>query len=334
MTTESLTNWIPIRVYWQDAQLLVDWCRFDHDGFREPFFDDTVQRLLRRPFNLLFRRQTPVERLGDLCASRPGLSPAGFIFHMSRCGSTLMAQMLAALPQNVVISEPDPIDSVLRAHYKDPAIADEQRTEWLRGVVSALGQQRTPEQAHLFVKFDSWSIVELPLIRRAFPSVPWVFLYRNPVEVLASHLRQRGVHMVPGMIEPQLFGLTGAQLAEMRAEEYCARVLGTVCKIALRHGQEANGLLVNYTDLPQALWSSVAAHFGLSWSAAERSILADAARRDSKNPWQEYQTPASSPAAKAVVHEVCAQWVLPAYERLEDLRLARGSMCSSNAATS
>ena len=47
----------------------------------------------------------------------------------------------------------------------------------------------------------------LGTVRRAFPDVPWVFLFREPVQVLASHLRQRGAHMVPGAIDPALFGL-------------------------------------------------------------------------------------------------------------------------------
>ena len=62
----------------------------------------------------------------------------------------------------------------------------EQRIEWLRGVVSALGQPRLGTEKHLFIKFDAWKVLDLPLIRRAFPAVPWIFLYRDPVEVLTS----------------------------------------------------------------------------------------------------------------------------------------------------
>ena len=50
----------------------------------------------------------------------PGLPPSGFIFHMSRCGSTLAARMLAASPRNIVLSEADPIDYVLRAPCATP----------------------------------------------------------------------------------------------------------------------------------------------------------------------------------------------------------------------
>ena len=39
---------------------------------------------------------------------------------MSRCGSTLVSQMLAALPQNIVISEAAPIDAVVQLNRAQP----------------------------------------------------------------------------------------------------------------------------------------------------------------------------------------------------------------------
>jgi hypothetical protein len=53
-------------------------------------------------------------------------------------------------------------------------------------MVAALGQARAGE-TRLFLKLDCWHMRDLPLFRRAFPNTPWVFLYRDPVEVLVSH---------------------------------------------------------------------------------------------------------------------------------------------------
>ena len=92
----------------------MDWCHLGVERFTDPFFDQTIGRRLREPFCLLFRHRTPIDALIDRAAVHPGLRPAGFIFHMSACGSTLIAQMLAAQEKSVVISEADPIDSVLR----------------------------------------------------------------------------------------------------------------------------------------------------------------------------------------------------------------------------
>src|ERR687886_1815554 len=87
---------------------------------------------------------------------------------------TLVSQMLAALPQNIVISEASPIDAVLRSKYRDPAISDAQRVEWLRGIVSAYGRPRDSREKCFFIKLDSWHTMFMNLIQRAFPDVPWI----------------------------------------------------------------------------------------------------------------------------------------------------------------
>ena len=70
--------------------------------------------------------------------------------------------------------------------------------------------------------------LDLPLIRAAFPAVPWIFLYRNPVEVLVSHSRRRGAHVIPGVLSvpPDLD-------QPMPLVEYAARVLARICEAAL-----------------------------------------------------------------------------------------------------
>jgi len=120
--------------------------------------------------------RTPIAELGDWHAASPGMMPAGFIFHMSRCGSTLISQMLAALPQTVVISEASPIDWLART----TRVSEPVRSQWLRWMVSALGQRRSGTENRYFIKFDSPTVMALPFIRRVFPSVPWVFAFRNP----------------------------------------------------------------------------------------------------------------------------------------------------------
>src|SRR5260221_2794025 len=209
MKPTLLDGWIPIRLYWRENQPLIDWCYLGEMRLTEPFFAQSVEYRIQQPFNLLFRHQTTMDTLAELRAERPGLSPTGFIFHMSRCGSTLVSQMLAALPQNIVISEASCIDSVLRANYRNPQLDEQQRIMWLQGLISAFGQQRYAEQ-YFYIKFDSWHTLDLPLIRQAFPGVPWFFIYRDPVEVLVSNMRQMAGHMLGGMIEADQLGLDAA----------------------------------------------------------------------------------------------------------------------------
>ena len=152
--------------------------------------------------------------------ARPSVPPAGFVFHMSRCGSTLVSQMLAAHREHIVISEAGPIDTVLQSHRRRPGIGDEQRIESLRGLLAAYGQPGCGSAQRLFVKFDSWSVLDLPLVARAFPDVPWVFVYRDPVEVLASTRTRPRQPDGAGMLEPGLLGLDRPAVGVLSLDEY------------------------------------------------------------------------------------------------------------------
>jgi gluconate kinase len=253
----------------------------------------------------------------ELQSVEPGLAPSGFIFHMSRCGSTLAAQLLAALPQNIVISEAEPIDNVLRANWRYPRITDEQRIAWLRGLLSALARPRHQGQ-HFFVKFDSWHTLELPIIQRAFPGVPWIFLYREPVQVLASHQRQRGAQMVPGLLSPQWLRLDEASLAGISPDDYCARVLAQICQAAWQH-RNANALFLNYRQLPSAIWTEIAGHFRVDHSDEDIDRMRQATQFDAKNPGLFFAEDISSKlrAATPAIRQLAERWLMPIYTALE-----------------
>jgi hypothetical protein len=321
-STVELDGWIPIRLGRRDAQTVVEWCYSDRRRFSEPFFEQTVAACLHHPFNMLFRHQTPISALAELHGTQPGLPPTGFIFHMSRCGSTLIAQLLASLSQAIVIAEAEPIDAVLRAYLRDPAVSDEQRCTWLQWVISALGRRRYSQQQYLFVKFDSWSIMELPLVRRAFPDVPWLFVYRDPVEVMVSHAKMRGSQMVPRMIEPALLGLDVSDIRHMSLDEYCARTLASICEAAARFGEARDGRFVNYRQLPEVVWSSLLDFFGVAHTTAEVDRMRHVAQFHAKSPSQPFvgDTSAKQQAATDDLRRLADQWVHPQYQRLIELQ--------------
>ena len=75
--------------------------------------------------------------------------------------------MLASFRQNLVVSEANPIDSVLRSKNRDSRITDDMRVSWLKWMVSAIGQKRSGQEDHFFIKFDSWNILDLNIIEQA-----------------------------------------------------------------------------------------------------------------------------------------------------------------------
>src|SRR5262249_39049438 len=142
-------GWLPVRMRWHDRKLGIDWADVGPRPLRAPFFEQDAAHCLNRPFNRLFRYATPIRALADARRAGPHLAPAGFIFHMSRCDSTLVSQMLAASPRHIVISEAEPIDAVVRAR---PDLTEDEQVAALRWMVGALGQMRSGEEQHLFVK--------------------------------------------------------------------------------------------------------------------------------------------------------------------------------------
>ncbi len=270
-------GWLPEAVVTTTAGPAVDWVHFGGARLTEPFFADSLRRARRRPFNRLMRYRTP---LSLLATNAPELSePTGLVFHMSRCGSTLVAQMLAADPTSVVVSEAPPLDAVVRFIRSRPAMLLADRLALLRAMVGALGRQRTDGGPYV-VKLDSWHALSLPLFRLAFPDTPWIFLYRDPVEVIVSHLRQRGSQMVPGMggVREDIVGAPGTP-----AELHIGQILAEICVAAAVH-HDSDGLLVRYDSLPEAVTRQIVPHFGIAADTSVLAAMAHVAERDAKTP--------------------------------------------------
>lgn len=316
-------GWMPIRAYWQDDQPWLDWAHIEQVRFTEPFFDQTIRRCLAKPFNLVFQHRTPIAALRDWHEASPRTGPSGFIFHMSRCGSTLVAQMLAALPQHVVLSEPPPIDGVLETKYRPGGTSEALRLVWLQWLIGAMAHRRSAVERHVFIKFDCWNTLDLPLIRQAFPAVPWIFLYREPVEVMLSQLRQRGAYLVPSIVSPERFGIDFSAAVSMPAEQYCARALAAICGAGLRCARSCEGLLVDYSELPQAL-PAILAHFRVTCTSAELAQMAAVAAYDAKSPSLFYAPDAAAKrtAATAAARAATETWLAPVYRELNAARAA------------
>jgi hypothetical protein len=322
MISARFHGWSPIRFYWRDEQPMVDWCRTDDIRFKDSFFEQTITRAMRDPFRVLFRHQTPVEMLGEIEAESPAAAPTGFIYHMSRCGSTLVSQILAALPDSVVISEAAPIDAVLEANRKHPSVTDQQRSDWLRWIVGAIGRRPDGKTNRYFLKLDCWQTVELDLIRRTFPATPWIFVYRDPVEVMVSQFRQPAYWTLPGTLDPTRFGIDPQTAFQTGREQYWGRILQLILRTALDHHQKDGGFLVAYPTLPDAVWSSVGKFFGVTFSAEDLELMKSAAEFDAKNPYFAFESDSAAKQSEAspAIRKICEELLFPLYERLEACR--------------
>lgn len=279
-------GWLPARCA-MEAGFAIDWYHYGAGPITDPFFAETRNRAAARPFNQLFRYRTQFNDF--IAAPREGaIAPDGFIFHMSRCGSTLVSQMLAALPDTIMISEAEPLDTIVQLPLVAQGVTPELHVEALRAVVAALGRDRSGTSKRYFIKLDSWHTLALPLFRMAFPDTPWIFLYREPIEVLVSQERMRGAQTAPGVLPPQIFGFTEAEMS-LPDVDYIARVLARTCAAVEDHWHLGGGLVVDYRELPDAMYTRILPHFGVDPTGEERALLEAASGRDAKAPREAFK---------------------------------------------
>lgn len=315
-------KYLPAQFYWEAGEPRVNWIYCDQTRFKDSFFESTLEECMRRPFNLLFKQQTSAAFLEHWAQTSPGLPPAGLIYHVSRCGSTLLANMLSQLPDALALSEPAPLDAVLRSRFKSTAVTETQQIAWTRGIVSGLAQRRSPELERVYIKLDAWHLLSGDLLDKAFPAVPSIILYRDPVEVLVSTLTQRGLFLVPNPQNCALFGIPFEEAVASSVEEYCARVLGILYAAAVCRAEARKSMLMNYTELPEAAWTKLPAQFGFQVSPAVLEQF------QSRTKWNSKTRMAYTPdaeikqaSASATARECAERWIYPHYRKLESLRL-------------
>jgi hypothetical protein len=303
-------GWAPVRVRFPEREVESIWT--GSRRFTEPFFEDSIRASLRNPFASLFRRSFPLHGYEE-AESAQGSQPTGLIFHMSRCGSTLVSQMLAAIPRVNVISEAPVIDEILQA-----TLVEKDKIEALRSIIRGLGRSATGHATGYFIKFDAWHIHNLALIRTAFPGVPWIFVYRDPVEVLVSHLRIPGRQTIPGAMDPVILGLDPNDVTGLSRTRWCARVLGNFCRRALDFREDPNGLFIDYRELPEAVTGPIAKHFGLVFQPGDESRMRETARFNAKNPSTSFEsdTKAKQDTGKELLLDIAAARLDVCYEEL------------------
>lgn len=279
-------QWLPARCT-VEVGLAVDWFHAAGDPLRESFFQDSLSRIATRPFNQMFRYRT--QFMDFFQAERDGaVAPSGIIFHMSRCGSTLVSQMLGALPDTISLSEPAPLDMVIQLPLFANGVTPDLHAEAIRAMVGALGRDRTGTSKRYFLKVDAWHTLALPAFRMAFPDVPWIFLHRDPVEVMVSQLRMRGAQVTPGALPPPVLGLTEAEM-RLPDMDYIGHVLARLSGAVLDHWALGGGIAVDYRELPEAMFTRILPHFGIDPTAEERASLDAASGRNAKAPREAFQ---------------------------------------------
>ena len=225
------------------------------------------------------------------------IQPTGFVFHESRVGSTLVANTLASDPFSMVFSESAPAANAL-LHCE--TCSRERNVKLFRDVVTLMG--RSPIHKRLFFKFQSITSTKMDIALEAFPNTPFIFVYRQPVQTMMSHLDPlkgsmgapclRSMRNPPDEVRNTISTVLGNK--NPPKEAWCAAHLNMLCTHALsayeRYGVMTDGagavhqrgMLVNYDALPGIVARAVLPMFGVAPHAAWLAKMAVESQHYSK----------------------------------------------------
>lgn len=313
-----IRNWYPTRLRIHQQDVWCEWMHLADIPFTDPFFDETLAKARSSSINSSrFRSVSPISMLDNWSRSLTYVPPTAFIFHVSRCGSTLLSQLLGLHPLCISLAEVPLFDDIIRLPFKAEAPTGVDVFETLAAAIRLYGQQRISHERHLFVKLDSWHIFFWRQLRVLYPDVPFILLYRRPDEVLRSHQKLRGMHAVPGVIEPAVFGFDPESTPSIALDEYIAQVLERYfCAYLDVVSEDRMAVLLNYEEGPLAFMRSVAASCGM---ALDDAYLGEVAKRSAFH--AKYPGMVFSENGEPLVTEPYLAAAFRLYNQLERLRL-------------
>lgn len=232
-----LQGWVPVAMDLRADRPWVQWTDLPRANLREPFFEHSVQAHLASAD--AERVMTPPEALSLVGDAAELVGPHGFVFHSARCGSTAAANALGAIDGALVLREP------LAVSYALLGAAPSERAALVRGTIACLGHRFGPEHRRTFIKFSSWNVMFIELLRDLYPEVPCVFLYRDPIESLVS-LVERPPNWAALFRDQLPFATDVGDPAALSKEAFLGHVLASMYAAAAG----VSGLsAVNYADL-------------------------------------------------------------------------------------
>jgi hypothetical protein len=328
-------GWLPVELSWDTrptvvGDALVRWIEVGSAPLAEPFLTDTVNQLRAQsppPREI----DTDIDTLLRVSARLPAVQPAGFIFHLSHCGSTLIANALKSCGRTVVVSESLVVSLLLRSRAQklQPYLRERwesTRRALLTSLFTLFAHYRTGAPEPLVVKFVSLDIMNMELIRLCWPDVPCIVVIRDPVEVMVSSLRGGGWMTFKDHPEyaSELFGWTNLQrpVSSMTDEEFCARVIGSYCASSLEVIDRSGGdkcMVVDYVDVSPDRMRKIAAFFGIPLTGDGKNVDS-VFERYSKDPKKDRRfhddREQKQELATVVIRSAANQWSMGPYSEL------------------
>jgi hypothetical protein len=225
------------------------------------------------------KNKTHTSSLQDLImiGSRiPAIHPSCLIFHVSRCGSTLLANALRASCNCITLSEPKIITDLF--HFcNDLSAPSHLRNSILQSVVNLYANYQGT-QRNVIIKLASWNLLSFNVFRELWPDTPCILLIRHPGEVIVSNLRPGGWLNFRSNLQcaSRLLEMDEMQVGQMSDIEFCARIIERLNEAALEC-TDAKLMIIDYNMIDVGLMPAIAEFIGfdraeLDWNAVKSTF--------------------------------------------------------------
>jgi hypothetical protein len=315
----------------------VDWSSHKEDPALTPMFRDTanVNPDCKRPHTLDLNNVAKAARAFDernaASESPKVLENPLFVFHESRCGSTLVANLLqvtSPIEHRVYSEHPGPLLALQACGESYKTCSFETAVSIFADTIYLMSRTDDSRETRAFFKIQSIGSKHIPVFQRAFPDTPWIYVYREGVEVMMSHLSQGTKHALcvnsrhnPGRTVEELAQRHHVTIASLSNVEYCALHLSALIESAAESLNEY-AIPVNYRDLPDVLYEKILPAIGIPVGEAEIHRIEHAAQTYAKGSRGRYQdfkgdTEKKELAASEEIKDAAAKFLAPAFEELE-----------------
>lgn len=319
-------SWLPADV---DSQIsTVRWIQADSSP-TGPFFDDWISGL-RSKSPTPREVETEMSHLSRVVEHLPSKVPRGIIFHLSRCGSTLVGQALDVADNVMVLREAACIAKVMEVARSPSQYWSRIGLESLSNLITVFASSCGLPAKRVVVKTGFCAIPCLSAIRVLWPSVPCLFIAREPVAVVVSNVERRAKFWADWYTKPELcpLGMPPCELLGVgRFHEFCAWTIGRMCEEALAC-LDRNCLLLDYGEISPEVVLRVANYFDLYVPGERHSLLSAIFARDAKHPERPFRedTKLKRRAASHSIVEAVERWAALPYQRLlgSEFRICSG----------
>jgi hypothetical protein len=255
-----LRSWVPVRVGHHSDLSVCRWLYTGDHNYADPFFDETISRCLSYNENShRCKTITTLLTMQDWSRHIDAIIPSALIFHVSRCGSTLVSQALGLKDGAVSLSEVPIFDQLLRLPLLTSTISESLSDQLLFAAIRYYGARRMGTERYLFVKLDSWHLMYYNRLRNLFPGIPFFVQYREPGAVLESNRRKMGIQGIAEIIGPEVYRFSSLGEDSLHPDTYMPAVLQRMFEELISASESDNNLiLLNYNEGLTAIVNKIA----------------------------------------------------------------------------